>query len=43
MVRAGLVTRDTLDDFVRRQIEENPELCCSPGQLSEYVLVLLES
>ena len=42
-VRAGDMTPETVDNFVRRQVAENPELCCSNEQLREYVLALIQT
>ena len=40
-VRSGRVTWGSLDAFVRHQLAENTELCCSDEQLREYVMALM--
>ena len=40
-VRAGQVTKTSVDAFVAREIAENTQLCCSSDQLRDYVLALM--
>jgi hypothetical protein len=42
-VRAGVVRRESLDDYVAGELVTNQQLCCSGSQLREYLLALLDT